>query len=123
MKKNFDAIRTENLYADQATDAPKGNSETAAALNRATLARHEIAPADPEEKHQREAQGKTQGKKGCRMPRINMCFSADNHEYIKKMSAMRGQSMGQFVNDCIADHRKNNAAVYDKLSALEGELK
>ena len=123
MKKNFDAIRTGNIYADQETEAPKGNTETAAALDRSTRARHEIAPADPEDKAQREAEGRTQGKKGCRMPRINMCFSVDNHEYIKRMAAMKGQSMGQFVNECITDHRKANAAVYEELSALEGKLK
>ena len=122
MKKNFDAI-DRNMYADQAPQAPEEtNTETAAALNRATLARHETVAADPEEKKIREASGKTQGRKGCALTRINMRFTSENYDYIKTMSAINGQSMREFVNACIEDHRKANADRYERAAAFRGEI-
>ena len=122
MKKNFDAIQTENIYADQTPDAPEGNRETAAALERATLSRYEVLAADQEEKTRREAEGRTQGRKGCEMTRINMRFTSENYEYIRTMAALNGQSMREFVNECVKDHRSRNAAKYARITAIKGDF-
>lgn len=50
--------------------------------------------------------GKTQGKKGLKLKRINMGFSDDNHDYITKESRKLGMSATAFVNMIIDLHRK-----------------
>jgi hypothetical protein len=60
----------------------------------------------PEEAAQRKKEGRTRGAKGAKMDRINMAFYSDNFEYIRIMSKIRGQSMTEFCNDVIAEHRE-----------------
>lgn len=42
--------------------------------------------------------GNTQGKKGVKMPRLNLLLSEDVHEWISKESRLRGMSMAQLAN-------------------------
>ena len=48
----------------------------------------------------------TQGKKGAKAKRINMAFSDENHEWIKRESRRQGISATQYVNDIVAQERK-----------------
>lgn len=48
----------------------------------------------------------TQGKKGKKLPRINMAFTTENHTYIKKRSRQEGMSITEYVNRLIDDDRK-----------------
>lgn len=48
----------------------------------------------------------TQGKKGHKLPRINMAFSLENHEFIKRRSRQIGISATDFVNQLIDRERK-----------------
>jgi hypothetical protein len=50
----------------------------------------------------------TQGRKGLRLPRINMGFTPANHEFVRRASRMRGQSMTEFVNTLIDDERERS---------------
>lgn len=49
--------------------------------------------------------GSTQGKKGHKAPRINMAFSPDNHEWIKRRSRQLGVSATKLVNTIIDRER------------------
>lgn len=48
----------------------------------------------------------TQGKKGHRLPRINMAFTQENHLYIKKISRQAGMSITEYVNILIDKDRE-----------------
>lgn len=48
----------------------------------------------------------TQGKKGQKLPRINMAFTTENHTYIKRRSRQEGMSITEYVNRLIDDDRK-----------------
>lgn len=48
----------------------------------------------------------TQGRKGIKAKRINMAFSDENHEWIKKEARRQGLTATQLVNDIIAQERK-----------------
>ena len=85
--------------------------------------RRETKSAGWTEKLRRESEGKTQGRKGCRMPRINMCFSSENREYIELMSKCSGMSMGQFVNECVRFHRMNNISRYMRMLEIKEGIK
>jgi len=56
----------------------------------------------------------TRGKKGVKLPRINMAFTPSNYDYIRVMAAIRGQSMTQYVNAIIERERKANGEAYEK---------
>lgn len=82
--------------------------------------------ATPEEKRDREAMGNTQGKKGCKMERINMAFTTENYEFIGKMSRFYGKTMTKFVNQVITDYRKqfqaDNPEFFSQNLKLKNEL-
>lgn len=56
----------------------------------------------------------TTGKKGVKLPRINLAFSPSNYKYIEIMSRVRGQNLTEFVNMIIAEHKENHGDLYEK---------
>ena len=52
---------------------------------------------------------RTQGRKGHKLPRINMAFQPINHEYIKRVSRQKGISMTDYVNQLIDNERNHNS--------------
>ena len=62
--------------------------------------------AAPEEKAEREAEGRTQGRKGCKAPRINLALTSDNWEFISKWKG--GQASTKFINKIIETYRKEH---------------
>lgn len=56
---------------------------------------------------------RTQGQKGAKLDRINMAFTAENMDYIRTMSKLKGQTMTQFVNVLVAHEREQNGAAFD----------
>jgi len=75
-----------------------------------------------EEKARREAEGKTQGREGCKLPRINMAFWTDNYAYIQVMARVRGLTLTDFVNWIIQGARENDqkyARIKEELSGEE----
>jgi len=46
----------------------------------------------------------TQGRKGYKMPRINMAFEPEVHSWIKKTARQKGVSMTDLVNNLIKTH-------------------
>lgn len=52
--------------------------------------------------------GSTQGKKGQKLPRINLGFSTENHNYLKFESRRRGLTITAFINLIIEEHRRKN---------------
>ena len=49
--------------------------------------------------------GATQGRKGLKVPRINMGFSPENHDWIRLRSRQRGMTITEFVNEILDRER------------------
>lgn len=64
-------------------------------------------------------EGRTQGRKGLRMPRVNMAFTPEVYEYIRTMSRIRGESITKFTNFVFEQHMKANAALYEEAKAFK----
>ena len=64
----------------------------------------------------------TTGKKGVKLPRINLAFSPSNYEYIEIMSRVRGENLTQFVNKIIAEHRDQHGDLYEKAQEFISSL-
>ena len=49
--------------------------------------------------------GATQGRKGLKVPRINMGFSPENHDWLRLRSRQRGMTITEFVNEILDRER------------------
>ncbi len=63
----------------------------------------------------------TQGKKGKKLPRINMAFSQDNIDYLTLISRVEGCSKTEYVNRLIAKDQKKRKDVIEQAKALFGD--
>lgn len=64
----------------------------------------------------------TSGKKGVKLPRINLAFTPANYEFIKIMAQVRGQSLTEFVNDMLTEARTQHADIYEKAIEFRNSL-
>lgn len=76
----------------------------------------------PEEKAEREATGRTQGRKGCKATRINMAFWSENHDFIKTMARISGKTMTEYTNLVIQKYREEHPDIYERAKSLIAEL-
>lgn len=109
MAKKFDTsnINTSKVYAG---------------LEKTTSGTGKQTPADPEEMAMRLETGRTQGRKGCKAPRINMAFTPANHDFIKTMSKITGMTMSDFTNFVITKYREEHPEQYKKVLEMREAL-
>lgn len=60
----------------------------------------------------------TQGRKGAKLPRINMAFSTESLDYLRIMAALRGISITKYVNDLVEQDMARNTASYNAAKEL-----
>lgn len=65
---------------------------------------------------------RTQGRKGEKLPRINLAFSPTNYDFIKVMAALHGKNLTQYINDIISAERERNGAAYQKAKEIRDSL-
>ena len=59
----------------------------------------------------------TAGRKGAKLPRINMAFTRQNYDYINTMAKASGLNLTEFVNKVMDAHREGHTELYNR--ALE----
>ena len=111
-KKDFSSVKTDRMYKTiaEATAEAQEVQETA-------KTRKERKTYTAEEEQEFLDSLKTAGRKGVKLPRINMAFTPERYDYIKTMSMVRGQTMTEFINHIIQNSLDENREVYEK--ALE----
>lgn len=70
-----------------------------------------------EELERRLAEGNTQGRKGCDLPRLNVSFTTGNLEFLRYGSKAHGMSIGKFCNKVIQQFREEHPATQAKADA------
>lgn len=115
MAKNFAE------FVNTRTRAKETQTRVSANIEAATAGRGTQEEADKKEKAKRASEMKTQGRKGCKLPRINLAFSAENHDFIQTVSRVRGQNLTQFVNFIIAKYAEEHSDLYEKAKKLLAE--
>ena len=65
---------------------------------------------------------KTAGRKGVKLPRINMAFAPDVYEYIQIMSRASGLSLTNFVNLAMREHARNHEELYSQAREIRSSL-
>ena len=68
------------------------------------------------------AKMKTAGRKGCKLPRINMAFSPDLYDYIRTMSKVSGISLTDFVNRVLRQYMSEHREQYDRAVEFRDSL-
>lgn len=69
-----------------------------------------------------EASMKTQGKKGEKLPRINLALSEDNYDFVVKMARMHGMTITKYVNIVVAEERARNAGYLAEVDRVLSHL-
>lgn len=65
---------------------------------------------------------KTAGRKGIKLPRINLAFTPEMYDYVKTMSKFSGQTYTEFINKLLQAHKEEHADTYKKIVALRDSL-
>ncbi len=106
-------------FADSIVTRPNTLIDT---MEQATAERKQQGTASTQEQEERIESFKTQGRKGCKAPRINVAFTNTNHEFVKVVASVTGQSMTQFINFVIDTYRQEHPEVYEKAKAVKDIL-
>lgn len=106
-KKDFGGMNTGRVYG---------------AIEQATSNKGQQGTASPQERAERASNLKTQGRKGCKAVRINMAFTPENHEFIKVMATITGQTMTEFCNFCIDRYRTEHPEIFEQAKAIIDQL-
>lgn len=64
----------------------------------------------------------TQGRKGAKLPRINMAFSPQSLDYLRVISALKGMSITKYVNDLVEQDMARNAAAYNAAQHITHQI-
>ena len=65
---------------------------------------------------------KTSGRKGLKLPRINLAFAPDTYEYVQIMARVTGVSMTEFVNLALRQHMEEHKDLYEKAIEFRNSL-
>lgn len=108
-KKDFTQVNTNAVYSAIAEATQSGQKE------RKTYTQEEAAAYISE--------GKTKGRKGVKMPRINLAVTPECFDYVRIMSKATGQTYQEFMQEVIKQHMESHAETYKKAQELLQELK
>lgn len=65
---------------------------------------------------------KTAGRKGVKLPRINLAFSPSLYEYVTTMARAAGMSYTDFINMVLQQHKDDHADAYQKAIDFRNSL-
>lgn len=91
-------------------------------LDQATGGTGRQTPASEEEREARMNAGRTQGRLGCKLKRINMAFTPENYDFIVFASNYKGTSMTKYLNYIIDQYREEHAEAFDRAKGTAEEL-
>lgn len=115
-KRDFSQLNNDALY-DAIEEA------TAEPAPAAIRPRKRDTPPTEEEIQAAREQGRTRGRKGIKMLRVNMSFYPEVHDYIRIMAQAHGMTITQYTNEVFRNDMKRNAASYEEIKALRERLK
>ena len=108
MAKDFSSIDTGN----------REESRLSAEIKKATRRTGQQDTAPDAEATWRRAEGRTQGRKGVKLPRINLALTHENYDYVKTCARASGQSYIAFINSIITMHRGTHPEDYEAAKKL-----
>lgn len=117
MGKDFTGItagKVKTTIAEATQEAPAAQEEQQKRKDRKTYNAQETAEFLQDMK--------TAGRKGIKLPRINLAFSPDVYDYIKTMSKAAGLSYTEFVNIVLQEHKDSHTDTYKQALEIRNSL-
>ena len=102
-KKDFSGMKTGKEVYKALSEATSGNRQT---------------DASAEEQAIRGAEMRTQGRQGCKLPRINIGFTPENYQFIRIMSRATGQNMNSFLNLVVTAYRSEHPEIMEQAKSF-----
>ena len=123
-KKDFSKVNTNRTYSAiaEATAEPE-QQDTQQAQDTQDEQRKPRREYTEQEKQQFMNEGKTRGRKDVKMPRINMAFKPEIHEFIRVMAQARGETVTQFTNHVFARYMEENRDMYERAKEMTKAFK
>lgn len=118
-KKDFSKINTGRVYGAIAEATAEPEQEAAEVMQEAA-AQEEAAERKARRTYTEQEAAEimqtlqTSGRKGIKLPRINLAFTPELHDYIVTMSRARGENLTQFVNHVLKQHMDEHRDIYEK---------
>lgn len=75
-----------------------------------------------QERQEIQAAGNTAGRKGCKLPRINLACQQDVYDYITTMSRAAGINYAKFVDTVMRQHMAEHADTYQQAIKFRASL-
>ena len=133
-KKDFSQVETGRVY-DAIAEATAEAAEPAAEQDAQEVKQKRRARKTYTDEEKRELIDNmtTAGRKGVKMPRVNLklegtesrmnvACTATNYEYVQIMSRVCGMNLTQFINKALNEHRQDHIDLYEKALAFRKEL-
>ena len=116
-KKDFAAVDTGRVYSaiEESLAEPAQEAQQPQEAQQEQAAR-QLVPGTrytAEEIREFQEAGKTTGRAGVKMLRVNMAFTPAVHDYIRTMAQVRGQTITQFTNRVFEKSMEENAELYN----------
>lgn len=118
-KKDFSAVNTGRVYGKIAEATAEQEVQEVQESSGKRKPRKEYTA---QEKLELMQEMKTAGRKGVKLPRINLAFVPSVYAYIQIMSRVRGESMTEFVNLALQQHMEEHRDLYDKAVEFRNSL-
>lgn len=121
-KKDFGSLNTNPVFAaivEKAAEPQPAQDSS----NAAEPATHKDRKTYSEaEKAEFMAELKTTGRKGCKLPRINLALTPAIHDYVRTMARVQGITITEFINNIIAEYMAENKDIYEKAIEFRNSL-
>ena len=111
-KKDFSNIGAGNIYADVIAEATQEPQEKRKA--RKTY--------DAQETQELLNSLQTTGRKGVKLPRINLAMTPACYDYVRTMAKISGMTYAQFIDKIIAEHMEKHGEAYAQAVKIRESL-
>lgn len=113
--KDFSKVNTDNIYSSTIAEATQEPQEK-------PKKRKTRKTYDAQDTAEFMQDMKTSGRKGIKLPRMNLALSPESYDYVKRMSRAAGMSYGEFINKILQDHKQAHIAVYENIMDVRKSL-
>ena len=117
-RKDFSKVKTGSVYTVEDAIQEATADPAPAELPRRSRS---TEPGEAEIQAAR-AQGRTRGRKGVKMLRINMAFSPEVYDYIKTMAQFSGMTITDFTELVFKKSLEKNYALYEQAKGFRQSI-
>ena len=123
-KKDFSDVtnRVQNALADAVADTTAEEPAAVQDAQEKPKTRKDRRTYTKDEAQEFLTEFRTSGRKGLKMPRINVAFYPENYEFIRVMSRVRGENLTEFINVLIKKAMEENRDIYEQAIAFKNSI-